>query len=168
MTGGRVPEAERRVLAERARLLARPASGANGGAGIQIVTFTLGGEAWGLEARLVWELFRISELARLPGAEAPVAGITPWRGLVLPVLDLRSVLGISAAALDGLRFAAVVGSDRPALGILAETVDEVRSVGESDLGDPPEGVILHRDHLLGVTAGALPVLDGARLVERYG
>lgn len=168
MTGQREREVEGRVLAERARLLARPAAEADRGADIQIVTFTLGGEAWGLEARLVWEVFRVSELARLPGAEAPVTGITPWRGLVLPVLDLRSVLGISTAALDDLRFAVVVGAERPSLGILADAVDEVRSVGESELGEPPEGVALHREHLLGVTAEALPVLDGARLVERYG
>jgi len=168
MTGEREPEVERRVLAERARLLAHPASEADRGAGIQIVTFTLGGEAWGLEARLVWEVFRVSELARLPGAEAPVTGITPWRGLILPVLDLRAVLGIPWAPLDELRFAVVVGSDRPALGILADAVDEVGSVAEGDLREPPEGVMLHRDHLLGVTAAALPVLDCARLVERYG
>jgi purine-binding chemotaxis protein CheW len=168
MTGQRAREVERRVLAERARVLAHPASEADRGADIQIVTFTLGGEAWGLEARLVWEVFRMSELARLPGAEAPVTGITPWRGLILPVLDLRSVLGIPSAPLDDLRFAVVVGTERPALGILADAVDEVRSVGEGELGQPPEGVTRHREHLLGVTPGALPVLDGARLVERYG
>lgn len=168
MTGQRERDIQARVLAERARLLARPAAKPAAGDTFDVVTFTLGGEAWGLEARLVWEVFRVAELARLPGAGAPVTGITPWRGLVLPVLDLRSVLGIPSAPLDDLRFAVVVGGDRPSLGLLADAVDEVRSVGESELGEPPEGVTLHRDLLLGVTAEALPVLDGARLVERYG
>lgn len=168
MTDVRDADADRRILAERARLLARPVSDPVGRAAIEVVTFTLGRESWGLEARLVWELFRISELPRLPGAAAPVSGITPWRGLILPVLDLRSLLGIPSAPLDDLRFALVVGSDRPALGVLADTVDEVRSVNEDDLGEAAEGVSRHRDLLLGVTAAALPVLDGARLVERYG
>lgn len=160
--------ADRRILAERARLLARPVSDPVGRAAMELVTFRLGGEVWGLEARLVWEVFRISELAHLPGAASPVSGITPWRGLILPVLDLRSMLGIPSAPLDDLRFALVVGSDRPALGVLADTVDEVRLVDEGDLAEAPEGVSHHRDHLLGVTASALPVLDGARLVQRYG
>lgn len=168
MRAARDEDADLRILAERARLLARPVSEPGGHAGIEVVTFTLGGESWGLEARLVWEVFRISELARLPGAAAPVIGITPWRGLIMPVLDLRSVLGIPSAPLDDLRFAMVVGSERPALGVLADAVDDVRSVGEDDLGEAAEGVSHHRELLLGMTASALPVLDGARLVERYG
>lgn len=161
-------EAARGVLAERARLLARPASEPRGAARLEVVTFTLGGETWGLQARLVWEVFRVSELARLPGAAAPVVGITPWRGLILPVLDLRSVLGMPTAPLDDLRLAVVLGADRPALGILADAVDEVLSVGEDEIGEPPEGVAAQRDHLLGVTRASLPVLDGTRLVQRYG
>lgn len=168
MKSGHVPEHERRILVERARILARPPSDADGRAEVVLLTLTLGGERWGLEARLVWEVFQVSELARLPGADPPVVGITAWRGLILPVLDLRPVLGIPAAPMDDLRFAVVVGAERPALGILADAVNEVGSVAESDLREPPAGVMLHRDHLLGVTAAALPVLDGAQLVERYG
>jgi purine-binding chemotaxis protein CheW len=161
-------DAERRILAERARILARPAHDPEATAHLDLVSFTLGGERWGLEARLAWEVFAVVELARLPGASAPVAGITAWRGLILPVLDLRSVLGMRTAPLDDLRFAVVLGADRPTLCILADSVQEVGTVMEADLADPPDGMTLHRDLLLGVTRAALPVLNGAHLVERYG
>ena len=161
-------EAAGRVLAERARLLARPVSDSRPTGKTEIMTFRLGGEVWGLQARIVQEAFRVREFARLPGAAPPVVGITPWRGLILPVLDLSSVLGLPTAPLDDLRLAVVLGVDRPALAVLADAVGEVLAVGGDDIAAPPDGVAVLREHLLGVTRASLPVLDGTRLVQRYG
>lgn len=165
---GATDEASRSMLAERARLLARPPSEPARGGQRSLVTFRLGGETWGIEAQHTWEVFKVTELARLPGADVPVAGITPWRGLILTALDLRSVLGIPTSSLDDLRFAMAVGVDRPSLAILADAVDEIRSVGEDGIGEPPEGVALRREYLLGVTGTSLPVLDTRELVQRFG
>ena len=155
------------VLAERARLLAQPAHERAGDTPGSLVTLRLGGETWGLEARFVWEVFKLTELARLPGADAPVAGVTHRRGLILPALDLRSVLGMPTA-LDDLRFAVLVGADRPALAILADAVDEIRPVAEGEIVEVPDGVAVRRDYVLGMTRASVPVLDIPRLLHRFG
>ena len=157
-----------RVLSERARLLARQVDAAAGAAQLELVTFALGGETWALSALHVWDVFEVAEFARLPGAQAPFTGVTAWRGTILTVLDLRSILGIPTAPLADLRFAIAVGTDRPAFGILADVVHDLVSLNTADLLDPPDGVAVHRDCLLGVTRSSLPVLDIERLVQRYG
>lgn len=165
---GATGEAARAVLAERARLLARPVSGPAQETPRLLVTFRLGGETWGIEARYVWEVFKVTQLASLPGAGAPVAGITSWRGLILTALDPRPVLDIPTSSLDDLRFAMAVGLDRPSLAILADAVDEIRSLPEGGIEEPPEGVAVRREHLLGVTRTSLPVLDARGLIQRFG
>jgi purine-binding chemotaxis protein CheW len=116
----------------------------------------------------VQDVFEVAEFARLPGAQAPFVGVTAWRGTILTVLDIRPILGIPTAPLADLRFAIVAGSHRPAFGILADAVHDLVSVNAADLLDPPDGVAVHRDYLLGVTRSSLPVLDVERLVQRYG
>jgi purine-binding chemotaxis protein CheW len=161
-------EQSRLVLSERARLLARTGQARQATRGMQLLKFMLGGEAWGLDAALAWDVVRVTELAHLPGTQAPYAGVVPWRGTLLTVLDLRPVLGIPTVRLDDLRFALVIGTERPALGVLADEVHELTALDVGDLLDPPEGVAVQRDCLSGVTRASLPVLDVRRIVQRYG
>jgi purine-binding chemotaxis protein CheW len=157
----------RAVLAERARVLARPLAMPAGGERLEVVTLALAGERYAVESRHVVEVFKLRELALLPGAEPPVLGATAWRGGLLTVLDLRPALGLPAAALDDLGHVVVLGGERPAFGILADAVHDVVSLAASDVREPPEGVAMRREFLRGVAPGALLVLDGGKLLSEY-
>lgn len=165
---GRDEEQARRVLDERARQLACPLGAGDTGSSLEVVIVTLGGERWALEAGYVSEVFRTTEFVPLPGASPPVAGLTTWRGTVLPALDLRPTLGVPAAGLDDFEFALVVGRERPVMCVLVDSLPEFSVIDRTEVGEPAEGVAVHRDYLLGVTRSSLPVLDVARLVQRYG
>ena len=168
MTGGRdAPEHVRQVLEERARALAKPAHAEPPGDTIEIVLFDLEGETYALEANTVWEVFRLEALSPLPGARPPVFGVTSWRGAVLTVLDLRQVLGLPVGGVTDLSRVILLGTRRPAFGILADAVRELVTLRRHDVREPPQGVALKREYLAGITGDAVPVLDGNALLRRH-
>jgi purine-binding chemotaxis protein CheW len=157
----------RAVLDERARVLARPLAAQAGTERLDVLTLSLAGERYAVESRYVVEVFKLRDLALLPGAERPVLGATAWRGGLLTVLDLRTMLGLPAAALDDLGYVVVLGGERPAFGILADVVHDVVGVATADVGALPDGVAAIRTFLKGVAPGVVLVLDAAKLLSCY-
>jgi len=64
---------------------------------IQLVTFKLADETYGINVMHVQEVLRISEIAPVPGAPAYVLGIINLRGNVVTVIDTRSRFGLPSA-----------------------------------------------------------------------
>ena len=155
------------VLAARARALARPPAREVAGDQLQLLAFSLGGERYAIELRHVAEVFRLRSLSLLPGAAAPTMGLTAWRGELLPVLDLRQILGLPARGLDDLGLAIVMGEERIPIAVLADAVNEVLSLARERVRPAPEGVAVHRDYVLGVTEDARLVLDAEGLLVTH-
>ena len=155
------------VLEERARALARPIAPPPAGDTLQAITFALAGETYAIESRYVIEVFRLKELSPLPGAEAPVFAVTAWRGALLVMLDLRSVLGLPISALNDLSRVIVMGTDRPAFGILADAVRDLVTFTASEVRPRAEGVAASGEYVRGVTTGAVLVLDAGRLLSLH-
>jgi purine-binding chemotaxis protein CheW len=153
-------------MERRTRALAQPLIEATRVAGRLVVHFTLGGERLVIEARWLLGVSRLTTLAALPGAEPPVKGVTVWRGDLLTVLDIRSMLGISTAALSDMTRVLVLGERRPRFGLLVDTVGDCVDLSSADILPVPAGS-LARDYLTGTTADAALVLDGARLLQLF-
>lgn len=161
------PERVRQTLEARARTLAEPPRAEPEGDRFDAVLFQLGGETYALEAGLVWEVFPLAALSPLPGAEPPVFGVTVWRGTLLTLLDLREVLGLTAAGLTDLSRVILLGVQRPAFGMLADLVAGLVSLRWKDVGKPPEGVAVRGEYLRGVTGSAILLLAGEELLRRH-
>lgn len=169
ISGRESPSAEqvRELLEERARTLARPLAPDSTEEMVEVITFTVSGEAYAIESRYVVEIFRLEHLAVLPGAEPPLMGVTAWRGELLTVLDLRRMTGGPAHALSDLDRVIVLGEDAPAFGILADAVEDVTMLAASGIHPPPEGVAAKREFVCGVTREALLVLEAGELIRSY-
>jgi purine-binding chemotaxis protein CheW len=166
-TGEPSPTARRRTLDERARALARPPDAPPPADTLTLVTLSMSGETWGVDARSVWDGFRVVGFAPLPGAAPPVVGVVPWRGSILTVLDLRPELGIPAGPPGELAFGVVVGQDAPTVGLLVDGVHDIVVLDPGDLRDPPQGVADERGIVRGVTPAAVLVLDVAPLLRPF-
>ncbi len=154
------------VMDERARALARrPAPAPAPGETLEVVTFALGAERYGLEARHVLEVLRLADLTPVPGTPDFLAGVTNLRGDILAVVDLRRLLGVAVRGLTDLARVIVVGGDRAELGLLADAAHGVTALRAEELLDPPGSVSgAGRDYVRGITREALIVLDGAVLL----
>jgi purine-binding chemotaxis protein CheW len=158
----------RRILEERARQLARPtASGARTAFSVDMLTFALGRERFAVESRFVFAVFPLVELVPLPGATAPVVGITRWRGDVLTVADVRRLVGLAPGALDDLSRVIVIGDASPELGILADSLSDIIAVDPTQLHAPSNDRRGAAPTLLrGVTSDAIHVIDVTALLAR--
>jgi purine-binding chemotaxis protein CheW len=113
----------------------------------EIVIVRLGGCRYALPMPAVAEVGRPPSLTRVPGVPSWVAGVANWRGRVLAVLDLRSMLSAEPAALDRRARLVVLTRNGVTTGLLTEGVE-----GTSDID--PETVEPSLAHLPAQT-GAL-------------
>jgi purine-binding chemotaxis protein CheW len=116
------------------------------------VVWRLGGSRYALPADVVARLVPPMPLSRVPGVPAWVAGLGDLRGRVVPVLDLRSLLGAPAAPWpssarvlactlpDGDRLVDVGLLADEVVGMLGLTDDEIYPVPPT-FGPRPDGLL---------------------------
>jgi purine-binding chemotaxis protein CheW len=154
----------RSLLAERARKLAAPVAVVPVGR-VDVLAFDLARERYGIESRYVQAVFVLRHRAPLPGARAPIHGVTAWRGDLLTLLELRSTLGLPVDALNDLARVIVLGvNGSPAFGILTDAVHSIVPVDLDTLHPLPDGSGRHRRFLKGITGDALLILDPEALL----
>jgi purine-binding chemotaxis protein CheW len=88
----------------------------------ELVVVRLGGCRYALPMASVAEVGRPPALTRVPGLPAWVAGVANWRGRVLAVLDLRSLLAADTGELDRRGRLVVLHHGGVRVGVLVESV----------------------------------------------
>ncbi len=161
----RSEEQSRAILVERARELAKVETPLPDDR-VSMVLFRLAGERYAIEASCVREVFRLTDLAMLPGAEPPLVAVTVRRGDLLMVLDLRRGLGLPADALDDLRLVLVIERPGAAAGLLADEVLEVVPLRPREI-DRSAGGRTRNDYVHGVTHDAVVVLEASALLRTH-
>jgi purine-binding chemotaxis protein CheW len=104
---------------------------------IQLVTFRLEDETYGINVMQVQEVLRVSEIAPVPGAPDYVLGIINLRGNVVTVIDTRSRFGLSSTELDDASRIVIIESDQQVVGILVDSVAEVVELRTSQIDPAP-------------------------------
>jgi purine-binding chemotaxis protein CheW len=126
----------------------------------QVLGLLLGDELYGLEIINIRGISRLQPLTFVPGAPPTIVGVTSLRGQMLPVVDLRALLGLEGTdrlADDPARSRArivVVAQGEIQAGLLVDGVTEVYEV--RGVVEPPVGPAT-------LTEGQVP-LDGRLLV----
>src|SRR3954463_4839967 len=119
-------------------IVAAPADvAADAGTGV-VVRFGAGRYAVPMSA--IAEVGRVARVTRVPGVPIWVAGVSNWRGRILPVVDLRPLLGVPATDVGDDARLVVTGDESVSVGLLVEGVDGVATVPAGDLDAPPATV----------------------------
>ena len=140
---------------------------------IQLVTFELGEELYGIDIMEVNEIVRLQEVRSIPSAPSYVDGIINLRGAIIPIINLhtrfhikRPVSDESATALSGFLILNVQGMQ---LGVFIDRISRVVTVDVSEIQDPPQMLSgIGREYIRGVTsesAGYLIILDTDKLFD---
>lgn len=159
-------EQAKAVMDERARALARvPERDPDSKEILEVMTARLANERIAIETRFVCEVHRPADITPVPGSPSFLVGVTNLRGEVLAVMDLRELFGLPAAETGERPQTVILGLQRPEFGLIVDEIYEVAQLRVGDVLEPPGSVTgLSRDCLRGVTAEALLVLDGDRLL----
>lgn len=104
-----------------------------------LVVFRLKDEEYCVDVDAVQEIIRVPEaLVRVPRTLDFVEGLVNLRGMVLPVVDLRTRLGLTRAARDERQRIVVLIIDGVRTGFVVDSVAEVLKVNTADLEAAPE------------------------------
>ena len=104
---------------------------------IQLVTFRLKDETYGINVMQVQEVLRVTDIAPVPGAPHYVLGIINLRGNVVTVVDTRMRFGLPQTEMDDLSRIIVIESEAQVVGILVDSVAEVADLRLSEIDSAP-------------------------------
>jgi purine-binding chemotaxis protein CheW len=160
-------EQARAILDERARVLSRPHAEAPASSdSLEVLTFAVGVERYALETKYVREVAPLLDFTPVPGAPDFVIGVTNYRGRILCVVSLLRIVGAPSGNLTDLSSIVVIGVETAELGVLADRAEAIDSLRASEILSPSDSIGgMASEYLLGVTRGALLVLNGVRLLQ---
>jgi purine-binding chemotaxis protein CheW len=104
---------------------------------VQLVTFRVGGEEFGLDVFQVHEILRWQAPTAVPRAPAFVEGVLDVRGTLVPVVDLRRRFELKEAAYDDETRIVLVDYQGERLGLVVDAVTEVLRAPETAITAPP-------------------------------
>lgn len=107
---------------------------------VQLVTFRVGGEEFGLDVFQVHEILRFQEPTPMPKAPAFVEGVLDVRGTLVPVVDLRKRFEVHDLRYDDDTRIVLVDFQGERLGLVVDEVSEVMRVPETAVSPPPQYV----------------------------
>lgn len=107
---------------------------------IQLVSFKIGDEEFGVDILSVQEIIRMHEITRVPNSPSFVEGVINLRGKVVPVVDLRNRLGYAERAHDKDTRIIVVEIEHRILGFIVDSVSEVLRIPLKTTESPPQMV----------------------------
>jgi len=109
--------------------------------GIQLVTFRLGAESFGLPVSKVREILRPIDLFPVPGMGAEVEGVINLRGEIIPVVKMASLLGVVKNAGERLphrRRIVILDAAAGSFGFFVDEVFEVTRIKAEEIQAPPD------------------------------
>jgi purine-binding chemotaxis protein CheW len=103
---------------------------------IQLVSFKLGDEEFGVDIFKVREINKMTDITKVPNAPFFVEGVINLRGKITPVIDLRTRLGLDKKADNSESNIIVVEIDERWVGLVVDKVEEVLRI-PSNITEPP-------------------------------
>jgi purine-binding chemotaxis protein CheW len=118
---------------------------------MQLVSFRLAQEEYGIEITRVQEIILMGDITRIPQTPDYVKGLINLRNTVIPVVDLRLRFGLpSQEPTDETRIM-VVNITGKTIGVIVDAVSEVLRISGDQISPAPPTVSgLGRDYLNGL------------------
>lgn len=115
------------------------------------LTFELNKTEFGIEILSVVEILKMMEITAVPMWPDFAQGTINLRGRVIPVVDLRQKFDLSATEETEQTCTIVVELEGDQIGVVVESVNEVREITEDNISDPPNiGGSVESDFILGM------------------
>jgi purine-binding chemotaxis protein CheW len=107
------------------------------GAALQFLTFSVGGEEYGVDIMAVNEIKGVTEITRLPSSPEFMKGVTNLRGLIIPIFDLRARFGLPAQDGEDKHVVIILSVLDKVIGISVDSVSDILDSHSSELKPPP-------------------------------
>ena len=136
---------------------------------LQLVSFNIGSEEFGVDILKVQEINRMVEITKVPQAPHYVEGVINLRGKVIPIVDLRKRFNLEIKEYDKDTRIVVVDINSTILGMVVDSVSEVLRLPANTIEPAPEIVTgINSEYIKGVAKledRLLIFLDLSKIVE---
>ncbi len=110
----------------------------------QVVSFRIGSEVMAINVGIVSEIVRMREITEVPQVPVFVQGVMNLRGHIIPVVNLRSRLGMPVAENTRSTRIVVVDVGTESVGMVVDGVEEVVTFSADEIS-PPSPVLVSVD-----------------------
>lgn len=118
---------------------------------MQLVSFRLANEEYGVEITKVQEIILMGEITRVPQTPDYIKGLINLRSTVIPIVDLRLRFGLAQEETSDETRIMVVNVAGKTIGIIVDAVSEVLRISHEQISPPPPTVAgLGREYLTGL------------------
>jgi purine-binding chemotaxis protein CheW len=169
-------EQKRKILADRAHMLAQPISEADEQPGdtLRVIAFHIGEETYAFPAASVFSVNKSIPVTPVPCVPNFVAGITNLRGHIRSVVNLADFLGLSVELAEGQspndEYIVVAQYDDIEVAFRVSGLDEVTDIPMDDIKARPLNPNSRANkYIAGIVPGGLILLDLAAIFtdERF-
>ncbi len=118
---------------------------------LQLVTFSIGDDEFGVNILKVQEIIRTMEITKVPRAPTFVEGVINLRGMVIPIIDLRRRFNLPPRPHDKHTRIIDCEINNILVGFVVDAVSEVLRIPASTVEPPPPVVAgIGADYISGV------------------
>lgn len=162
------------ILQARAEALATPPIVEQEGNTLDLLIFRLNEARYGIKVSHVREIYPLRQVTSVPRTPEFVVGVFSARGRLLSIVDLHAFFGLPKINMTpNSKIIVVLGEENSGggqapfeLGLLADEVEDVRTIFESDLTPMLSGQVENQaENTLGVTTDMLVILNLEALLQ---
>src|SRR5262245_21175432 len=154
------------ILKARAQVLAQvPEEAESATLQLEIAEFRLGNETYACVSSSVREVYPLKGLTPLPCTPAFILGIINVRGRILPVIDVKPLLGLPSPPTREFGMVVILHAVGMEVGLLADTIIGIRAISTSVL-HPPLSTLTESQtrYIRGITNDSTTLLDAIKLL----
>ena len=117
----------------------------------EFLAFKIGNEEYGVDILRVQEIRSYEKPTTIANAPADLKGVVNLRGVIVPIIDLRLKLGLTAVQYDHLTVVIVLNIGRRVVGVVVDGVSDVLTLEREQLRPVPSlDSNLDPDHFLAI------------------
>lgn len=132
---------------------------------LEIAEFRLGGETYACISSSIREVYPLKGLTPLPCTPPFILGMINVRGRILPVIDVKPLLGLSSPPAREFGKVVILHAEEMEVGLLVDTIVGVRVIPTSILHPPfPTLTGSQTRYIRGITSDGTTLLDAINLL----
>jgi purine-binding chemotaxis protein CheW len=118
---------------------------------LEVVTFKLGEEEYGIDIQKVQELRGYDAVTRIANAPDYIKGVVNLRGIIVPIIDMRIKFKLGDPTYDQFTVVIVLNIGGRVVGMVVDSVSDVITLTAEQIKPAPEmGSVLDADYLIGL------------------